>query len=122
MGGEGFLSDQFKGILYGLGVADFAMPIGFILWSLILILNLKKIDLSDVYTMAMYIIFCCTSGVILCLALPSKYLDFEGLKYDFIFVMTFAMVASLVWNNRRKKQGSATKALFNRRIKHFNDN
>ena len=117
----GIFSEQFTGILYGLGVADFAIPIGFLLWSLIFLISLDGIELTDIYSRLLYMGFCMASGVTLCLAVPVAHISFEGLQYSMIFVFVFGAIASLVWGHRKKRHSAFKNELLQEKIRKLNE-
>lgn len=100
---EDVFSGMFGGLLYGLGIADLAMPIGFLFWALIFFVGLKKIDCNDPVTASLYALYCAASGVILVLAVPFKYSNSDHFSTNLALVITFMAIALYRWNAVRKK-------------------
>ena len=118
----GIFSEQFTGILYGLGIADFAIPIGFLLWSLIFSISLDGIELTDIYSRLLYMSFCMASGVTLCLAIPAEHISFDGIQYHLIFMLIFGVISSLVWGQRKKRRSEYKNELLQEKIRKLNEN
>ncbi|NRA45212.1 MAG: hypothetical protein HRU09_09685 [Oligoflexales bacterium] len=117
----GVFSEQFTGILYGLGVADFAIPIGFLLWSLIFLISLDGIELTDIFSRFLYMGFCMASGVTLCLAIPAAHISFDELQYYLIFIVLFGAISSIVWGQRKKRHSEFKNELLQEKIRKLNE-
>lgn len=102
-----FLSGFLGGIFYGLSIADFAIPIGFILWCGIFLVSFKKIDCSHIISALLFICYCCFSGCVLTLVIPSTYQIDYGIRESFMMFVIFAIVSGFFWNNQYKKQETA---------------
>lgn len=101
---DDFFSDHFGGLLYGLGITDFAMPIGFICWALLFIIGLKKIDYGDPMTGSLYAIYCSSAGVVLVLAIPYPYTKVDNIYTNLTMMIIFSAIAIIRWNDVRKYQ------------------
>ena len=106
---EDIFSGMFGGLLYGLGIADLAIPIGFLFWAPILFVSLKKIDCSDMITAGLYALYCSVSGIILVLAIPFQYTKIDDFFINFIFVAIFSALSLTHWTRTRKKARRALK-------------
>lgn len=118
---SGVFSEQFTGILYGLGIADFAIPIGFALWSLIFLVSLDGIELDDIYSRLLYMSFCMASGVALCLAVPAAHISFDGIQYHLIFMLIFGLISSFAWGHRKKQKSQFKNQLLQEKIRKLNE-
>lgn len=83
-----------------LNVEDLTMPLGFLLWTIILIMPLWRIDRRDVSSAATYILFCMAVGVALVFALPKSFTEQPLLKTQIIMTVIMACAAGLRWTIR----------------------
>lgn len=108
---EDVFSGMFGGLLYGLGIADLAMPIGFLFWALIFLVGLKKIDCNDPVTASLYALYCAASGVVLVLAIPFKYSKIDNITANLVLIILFVVIALYRWNTVRKKLKKSIQSL-----------
>lgn len=116
---QAIFSEQFTGIFYGIGVADFAILIGFILWMLIFLVSLDGIELTDIFCRMLYTVFCVASGTALCIAIPRDYIGLQGIHYNLVFMLAFAVIATIAWGQRKKRQ-SESKSELRQKINELN--
>ncbi len=65
--------DFFSGFLYGLNLTDLAIPFGFLMWSLIFLVNLSRVDCTSPILVSMYLAFAAASGIVLIIIIPEDY-------------------------------------------------
>ena len=72
--------EYFQGILYSLAINDFAVPIGVLFWSLIFLVPLKNIRLSDINCALIFATYCSMYGIFIINIIPSEHHDYHDMK------------------------------------------
>ena len=101
--------EYFEGLIYSLGINDFALPIGVFLWSLIFLVPLKNIDFSDISCALIFASYCSMYGIFIINIIPQEhheYHDFRSITLSSIF---YFLIALLWWFRKYTQQ---TKVIF----------
>lgn len=101
---EALFSEMFGGIFYGLSYADLAMPLGVLMWSMILVISLKGVDGNHLIAALVYAGYCSFAGVMLVIVLPEKYVRHHSNSQVMVWFVLFLVIPLLRWGMRLLKQ------------------
>ncbi len=85
------------GFLLGLHISDFAMPIGLILWLIILWIPLKGIDRDDSISGLTYLAFSAFTAAVLIIIMPSHLDRDPGFIADFRILAMVTVIGVFRW-------------------------
>lgn len=97
-------SDFFGGLLYGLNISDFSIPLGILVWALLLAFPLTAFDCQDNITGSIYAAFCGAAGIIVVLIVPKEFHNFVDFKSQAAMTVFFIFVAFVRWAAEGIKQ------------------
>ena len=93
-----------------LDLTDMAVPLGFLVWAVIILLPLHKIDRRCRTTMVVYVMFCVSAGITLIIVLPQAYIRSMPIQTQIVVAVVMTACAILRWNVRFSELGKRKRA------------
>lgn len=98
------LSEFFDGFFLGITYSDFAIPIGYLYWSIILLIPLGNVDYADWVTGGVYVLSTVIAGIFIVLIVPSSFLGEQSFVDHMKWVSLLILFASIKWGRQYFKQ------------------
>lgn len=103
-----FSEDFLGGIFLGLELSDFAIFFGVLQWLALLAVPLRKVDCRDPFAAAIYVAFCCASGIVLTIIIPRSYHNRDSYENVLLATIAFSAVSALRWGGQYISQRKAS--------------
>ena len=81
------------------------MPLGFVIWSMLLLVPLRGIDCSEPVTGLLYSAYCSASGLLLIVIIPSEFHNQESPANTFALTVVFFFASGIRYTAEAIKQG-----------------
>ena len=92
-----YIEKDLESLWYSLSFSDLQYPFAFILWIIIIRMQLLGVDRRDIITGICYTLFCAATGVTLFLALPGTAKNISAFGLHLTLISLFSGVAAYRW-------------------------
>ena len=86
-----------KTVVLGVGIRDFSIPLGFLVWLIVLSLPIEDLDCQDAMTGTLYAAFVGTCGLGLVLGVPQLYSRTEDIVSMVVCSIAFYGIPASRW-------------------------